>query len=318
MASARKTGTNEVISTYGNATRNYTALATWEAATDNDLVTLAQSEVLECYDDAASFNDTILAADAITNASYFRIIRPAAGHGHDGTPNNGFTIANTTDVTTLDCRENYFQAQDILVSSNVTSTADRTIIYVGASNMSAAVGCIVFNSYNSGNFKMRGIYVRSNVVGNKAFAIDCLAHNVGGVSTTANYVGGLLAGGADGDNYMYNCTSTNNKHYGICCELSADLIAKNCCSSSNPNDWVANGTITKTTCTTEDATPTYVDAANDDFHLAAADTVCRGNGTNLSADAIYPFDDDIDKQTINVWDIGFDAYSDKGKFFQMF
>ena len=66
MASSRLTATNENISTYGAGGfgRDYTSLGTWESATDIDLVTAAQSEVLECYDDAASFDDRLTFAGA--------------------------------------------------------------------------------------------------------------------------------------------------------------------------------------------------------------------------------------------------------------
>lgn len=84
--------------------------------------------------------------------------------------------------------------------------------------------------------------------------------------------------------------------------------ARNCCASGNTTlDW--QGTWSQTTCTAEDATPTYVDSANDDFHLASNDTVCINNGTDLSGDANYAFDDDIDFQTrTGSWDIGMDEY----------
>ena len=111
MASARKTATNEHISTYGNATRNYTSMVTWEADTDIDLVTATQSEVLECYDDADSFDDYCPLLGATTNSSYFRIVRPASGQGHDGTPNNGFNIANTANVVCFSLYENNSQVQ---------------------------------------------------------------------------------------------------------------------------------------------------------------------------------------------------------------
>lgn len=57
---------------------------------------------------------------------------------------------------------------------------------------------------------------------------------------------------------------------------------------------------TRTTCSTD--TPTFVDADNDDFHLAAEDTTWRSQGTDLSA---Y-FTDDIDGDTRTAWSIGAD------------
>ena len=52
---------------------------------------------------------------------------------------------------------------------------------------------------------------------------------------------------------------------------------------------------------------TFVNAAGDNFHLAVGDDAI-GEGTDLSADGDFAFDDDIDGDTIVTWDIGFDEY----------
>jgi hypothetical protein len=59
----------------------------------------------------------------------------------------------------------------------------------------------------------------------------------------------------------------------------------------------------QTTCSAD--TPTFVDADNDDFHLAAGDTTWKNAGTDLSA----TFTTDIDSETRTApWDIGADQY----------
>jgi hypothetical protein len=42
--------------------------------------------------------------------------------------------------------------------------------------------------------------------------------------------------------------------------------------------------------------------------LATDDTAALGFGTDLSADAGYAFDDDIDGETITDWSMGFDSH----------
>ena len=308
MASARKTGTNENISTYGNSTRDYTSLAAWEAATDYDLVSAAQSEVLECYDDAASFDDYVTLQDAVTSSSYFRIIRPASGQGHDGTPNNGVTFSCTTDADVISIYENYGQCQDIIGKLNIASpTSDRRVFVGYNATQVAFVGCIAVDSSDAG-YSMMGFYLRPQVSGRYIFAIDCLAHNMQG-DTGQGFSTASGSGDSDAYGVCHNCTSTDND-YGFKQYLQG-LIVKNGCASGNASaNW--NGTISKITCTAEDANPTYKDAANDDFHLAESDTVCRGNGTDLSSDSNYAFDDDIDGETRSAWDIGFDEYSAAG------
>ena len=43
--------------------------------------------------------------------------------------------------------------------------------------------------------------------------------------------------------------------------------------------------------------------ANDDFHLLKTDTVARNNGTDLSGDGNYPFDEDAETKKRIVWDM---------------
>jgi len=295
MASSRKTATNENISTYGTG-KDYTVLATWEAATDIDLVTATQSEVLECYDTDASFNDYVSLAGATTNASYFRIIRPASGQGHDGTPNNGVTFISTTDADCVIISESNSQIQDIIARLNINSVTSRSILRA-TSPLAGFIGCIAFNGVNAGTGVIVGMTLEPTSP-DKAFAVNCLSHN--------NDARGFWAGGT-GTKYLYNCTAVGNAGNGF--ERTAGTaIAKNCLSSGHTNDW--NGTWTQTTCSAEDAAPTYVNAAGDDFHLAAGDTTWIDAGTDLSADADYAFNDDIDKTTISgTWDIGFDKFA---------
>ena len=292
MASSRKTGTNEQIKTYGNATRQYTALATWEAATDTNLVTAAQSQVLECYDDAASFNDRVTLDGSTTNASYFRIIRPASGQGHDGTPNNGVYFESTIDLANFNISEQYSQIQDIIARLNINSVTSRYTFIISQPN-GAIVGCIAYDSANIGTGGVHGLELNNS--SSSAYAINCLVISMDnqGFSGTGN-----------GTHYFYNCTSVNNIT-GFLANTGTNN-AKNCVASGNTtNDWV--GTWTKTTCTAEGANPTYVNPAGNDFHLASADTVCINQGTDLSADAVYAFDDDIDKTSRSgAWDIGAD------------
>ena len=111
-------GANEQITSYGAAGqgRTYTVLNTWEAATDTDHVTDTESDVLECYDDSATFDDRTTLGGSTNDSTHFRIIRAATGEGHDGTRNNGihfkFTSANNVCLL-LD--EPYSQVQDLIL-----------------------------------------------------------------------------------------------------------------------------------------------------------------------------------------------------------
>jgi hypothetical protein len=62
------------------------------------------------------------------------------------------------------------------------------------------------------------------------------------------------------------------------------------------------GTVGQTTGST--TTPTFVNAASDNFHLASNDTTWHNQGTDLSG----TFTTDIDGETRATWDIGADEY----------
>ena len=297
MGSARKTGTNENIQTYDSAGgKDYTALTTWEQATDIDLVTGTQSEVLECYKGA--HNDEVSFSGATANSSYFRILRPATGEGHSGIPKiDGSVVAFTRSGTDSACfflNENNIQLQDLVVEFDTTHTGSVSYCYflVNSSNDQACVGCLALEGSrgDTGNSHV-GFAGYDN-----HYFIDCLAHNLESDGTGDGF---LLLGAAN----CYNCTSTNNGR-GMAEESIANPVAKNCISSHNTTDWF--GTWTKTTCTAENDEPTYVNSGGDDFHLDSSDTVAKGNGTDLSGDANYAFDDDIDGDTMSDWPIGFD------------
>ncbi|KKQ39021.1 MAG: hypothetical protein US57_C0023G0007, partial [Candidatus Moranbacteria bacterium GW2011_GWC2_37_73] len=58
-------------------------------------------------------------------------------------------------------------------------------------------------------------------------------------------------------------------------------------------------------------TVSFVDVANKDFHLSPSDTSAKNSGSDLSADANFAFNTDIDNQTrpsssSTIWDIGAD------------
>ncbi|NTW27223.1 MAG: hypothetical protein HGA36_02795 [Candidatus Moranbacteria bacterium] len=58
-------------------------------------------------------------------------------------------------------------------------------------------------------------------------------------------------------------------------------------------------------------TVSFLDAVNKDFHLFATDTSAHDAGTDLSKDANFAFDVDIDGQgRINAWDIGADEFAE--------
>jgi hypothetical protein len=308
---SRRSGLNEIVSTFGSAGfgRDYTSIGTWESATDNNNIAALQSPVLECYADAASYTTSVVISGATNDANYFRIIRAAAGQKHNGTPNTGFKISSTADDG-FNIVETNSQLQDLIITVNVNIDDTITgIIMQGAGNK--AIGCIVYDSVNSFSGRpARGILT----TGANAIVVLCLVHNCEdfGIGVTG------------GNCFLYNCSIvdiTGGSSRGIRVDTTA--IVKNCLAMGTTSaDYQTSGTVTGSSHNaSEDATGddfgatgarinqtfTFANSASNDFHLAAGDAGARTFGTNLSADANFAFDDDIDGQTILTWSMGFDS-----------
>jgi len=298
MASSRRTGTNENISTFGAGGfgRDYTDLSTWEAATDNNLVSLTQTEVLECYDDATSFNLKIDISGATTNSSYFRLIRPAgtigtgSWQGNDGTPNNGvfFNITIAGDSWRLD--EPYATVQDMIWKVVMTDSSPRSLFDI-QTGPAYCIGCIVLECDNNDNIIRAAFEIQDDDV----YCINCLALN--------NTAKGFDVG-VSNNCYIYNCNAIGNTDIGFW-EDSGTLNIKNCLGDGNSTDFDggtgnnnASGDATAPgTSNRINQTFTFVNTGNDDYHLDSSDTGAHTFGADLSADGIYAFDDDIDGET---------------------
>lgn len=306
MASARKLPASYNVSTYGDGTRDYSSLATWEAATDNNLVTAAAGEVLECYDDAASFNDGVTLSGATTNSSYFRVIRPATGHGHTGTPNAGVFFDKTSGGYVVSIQEGYSQAHDLIARLTINTAASWYTFRVTEAN-AALIGCISWDISDSGSGSPSHFGVQNT--SGAGFAVDCLA--IGGTGTN----GGFRVGATGGTGYAYNCTAYNPG--GTCfIRTGGTATARNCLAGSatgfsgtwtnSNNNASTDGTAPGTSSRTSQ-TFTFVNAAGDDVHLSSSDAGAKGFGADLSADGNYAFNDDIDGQTVASWSIGMDT-----------
>jgi hypothetical protein len=321
---ARRTATNENVNTFGAAGqgRDYTSLATWESDTDINLVTAAQSEVLELYDDSATFDDGISVAGATTNSSYFRIMRPADGEGHDGTPNNGVHIQRASaDTSVIDVDEDYFQAHNLIISQNRPASTTQTLALRSEDNgdYRKFVGIIVAFADNSPG-TARGISLR----GDEDMAILCLANDVEGYAIDAQPLSGSKC-------YFLNCVAANSGGIGFRVSgagSAASIVAINCLSYNNTGEDFQDGdtewdftnsshnassdtTASNFTSGRASQTFTFVNAGNDDFHLSASDAGARNYGKDLSQWDLLPagpfcFNDDIDGDVFTTWDIGFD------------
>ena len=85
------------------------------------------------------------------------------------------------------------------------------------------------------------------------------------------------------------------------------IYLKNSIIQSNRTNLYTNGAGTEIWSQTTNATSGVTFAA-DGYHLDSTDTVAINNGTDLSADDVFAFDDDIDRGIRSDWDIGCDEF----------
>lgn len=307
MASSRRTGTNENVSTYGAGGfgRDYTSLATWESATDNDLVSAAQSEILECYDDAANFDDRVTLSGATTSAAYFRIIRPAgtkgdaSWQGHDGVPDVGVTFTTSSGIGFLVSGEDYVSIQDLIFDSVNNDTCE-----TDSGDYNSWVGLILVDCLGRGINISGGV---DNVV------VNCIVIRQDEHPFLAD----------TNDCYFLNCTAVDSVAGRGFNEFSVDPTWINCLGDGNFDDDFDGGSgFLEENNASGDATAagtgsrinqtfTFVNAGADDYNLALNDAGARNFGQDLSAHSVFPFDDDIRWQTRpgeSVWDIGASEY----------
>jgi len=118
---------------------------------------------------------------------------------------------------------------------------------------------------------------------------------------------------------IYN-TTVNNCGIGIDVANDADFTLKNNIVSSCTTDWSRVTGVTASNNSSSDGshpgissgvigTPTYLDAANDDYHLAESDTAWHTSGLGTTDSTVLPTDPDGDARGVTTCSIGFDEYT---------
>lgn len=105
------------VSTINHSGEDYATIALWESATDTNLVSSGDIEVLEVYkDDGALSQGSITIAGATTDASNYRVIRAKSGDEWGGDLDSTASTAATISVTAdwaFNVTEDHFRFEDI-------------------------------------------------------------------------------------------------------------------------------------------------------------------------------------------------------------
>lgn len=314
MASSRIRGLSPQTTTFGapGFGRSYTSLATWENDTDNDNVTLQVSPELVCYPDSASYDLSIVMAGATNNASYFRSIVAVEGSKHRGLPNQGVWFIISSDVIGFQVNEGNSSIQDIGVTLTSSSANTRYCFSNGSGSGASFVGCFAYNSNNAGAGAPGGF----QILGTNCIIVNSAAIKNEGI--------GIRLGGTGTGAIVYNNSIIQNTSTGILLASGASITCINNLVSGNSSNYSSAGTVTASyngssdatifgstgVRTSQDYSTSFVNSAGDDFRLSRSDAAAKDFGTDLSADGLFPFDDDIKgHDRHSIWSMGWDEPS---------
>ncbi len=281
-------GTTQLLT---GATRAFVSLSEWEAARQG---TLSEIEEVICSTNGGAADTTSCTILGwTTDASNYIDIKADPSYRHAGVWNTAKYRLETTS-SALDIRQSFTRVTGIQVKVTASSGTPQIGIRIGLSgapNSCLVDRCILRGVISGTVDNAAGVWTED---GSDHIVRDCLAYdwiNIG-VTTAAGFRNGSAGTITWQNNTTHNCERGFYREDGT-------VNATNCgAAASNVGGF--SGTITQTTCSS--TTPTFVNEAGDDFHLAGGDTTWKSQGTNLSGS----FTLDIDGQTITSWPIGAD------------
>jgi parallel beta-helix repeat protein len=308
--------------------RAYTSLYNAEAGTENTAIDTAVQNFdtwtggadlvannyiwnIALYADATDTTAVTIDGWTTNSNNYLRIYTPTStsevgvSQRHNGTPGSGFSIYSTTG-TVIGIVSSYTVIEGLEIYSDGTQDG------IGAGSSLSDAVILSFNLIHDIN---KGISLsRSNGGAFKAY--NNIIYDSADASIEAN--GTEITGF-----YVYNNTVYNSSYHGIYARNSATIVAKNniVLNSANSDfknisvsvgsdynvssDGSAPGANSKT------CTVSFIDSANDNYHLSGSDTCAKDSGTDLSSDSNLSFSTDIDGDSRpynSTWDIGADEY----------
>jgi len=230
-------------------------------------------------------------------------------------------------VGAINIYENYVTIDGLQFKVSNSSTISTYAITIAGTSVDSAVrisnNIFRTGSTLAGTYSLHAIHVSIGAASCNAYIWNNIIYDFNSSTGGAGVVS-YADSGQTLNTYVYNNTFVNNTN-GLVSTNASVMRAKNNIvkGSGNSNAYVYQdvGNFSDTDYNATDGTDTtgqgahsrtsqtfnFYYEANNDFHLAVSDTGARDYGTNLSADAILPFSNDIDRQNRSVpWDIGAD------------
>lgn len=285
----------------GDSNRAYNSLSEWNEARKRNLTTADEVEEVICDSNGTADTTTCNIDDTwVTDATRYISIKSAANSRPGSAYSTSkYRIEHATRGIHIGGGDYWVRIDglQVKITSSTAGSAGieaRTCATPPSSAKVLIENCVIYTPNFSTNASAIDIFEYSGEIRRCILYCDGTAIGVHCRDAVVN---------------VWNCTF-HDQYYGIFNYASSSTgTQKNCGFDSVPEP---NG-FTATTCSS--TSPTFVDAANNNFHLADADTTWKDAGTDLSADwkdfagnTYTP--KDIDGETVSgTWDIGADEWS---------
>lgn len=290
---------------------DYTSLSSAVATecTSVNLVSLDRQLDIVCDAILDTTRVTIPSTCTTDATRYVRIVGPA----HLGVVANAYRLHPTADFNkAFTIQTAYVHLVDISVqhesTAGNTSNGDSAVYY----DPPSATAQLLLDKLLCLKSAHQGVIVAQGVIKAKNSAVVA--------STTAMEIGDNT--GSSLSTYVYNCVLKGGTGAGLEKLGNGTTQATNCYAASDSTSAYlqSTGTLTRTTCASDDATGsaglqsitystanfTNVTAGTENFQLVTGSSLIR-SGTDLSADAALPFSTDMYGDTRTApWDVGVD------------
>jgi len=287
---------------------------TLDAAVNVTLSNAGDSPIarIDCY---AMADATAVTIDGwTTNATNYIKINVPDSDRHNGVWSTSAYRLSINGATALTVNEAYTRCEGLQIEDYGTAGYHNFVNYNLGNYFRFGYGIIRKTTADLGVHN--GFYGATN--GNFAYIYNTLMYDMG----RFNYDDS----GAGLFQYIYNCTAQNvTAAAGAFHSWGNRGVAKNCiaqdCTDGYSGNWDTTNSKYNNSDIASDAPGansqtgevTFTNEAGDDFSLAAGDAFAKDLGTDLSADAVFPFSDDIINVTrSDTWDIGAFAYITAG------
>jgi|GEM_PF-2248730 len=309
----------KIVDTGGGG--DYSSLAAWEAGEQQDLVTADEIAVADCRCTTGAADTTAMTIDGWTtdDTRYIKIwTDPDQGYRHDGKWNTSAYRLEVSGAHAINNLEDNVFIFGLQVYQN-PNAHDQYGIYNNGGNGVKIAYCIIKGDKDQTLYRQKGIHSQ-NINGETVYIWNNIIYNF-----KRDYSYGIFMASSYPIFVCYNNTVINC-YYGVYNEgvdqptyctnnlSSGSILSDFTGTYDSDSDYNASSDTTAPGANSRtNQTFTFVDVANDDYHLDSTDTGAKDYGTDLSSDPYLSFTDDIDGETRSApWDIGADEYVSGG------